>query len=91
MAGRFLLHRSALARTQAQREMEVSDQRVARLAALATALADRMDVMPSAGLQHDLERRARVEVLRRTAAAGRRALAARGDARSDAPRGERSA
>jgi hypothetical protein len=81
MARRFLLRRSRAAREQAQREVGASVEAMARLVTLATALADRMDAMPSAGLDRDRDRRARVQVLRRTADAGRRDLAARSEDR----------
>jgi hypothetical protein len=44
---------------------------------MVTALADRMEAMPSSGLEGDRERRDRVDVLRRTAEAGARSLARR--------------
>ena len=77
MAGRFLLRRSEAARDQAQRNVDASVAKIAALVALVTSLADRMEAMPSAGLDRDRERRARVQVLRRTAAAGVRTLVAR--------------
>ncbi len=83
MAGRFLLRRSEAAREQAQCNMEASAERIATLVALVTTLADRMDAMPSAGLDRDRERQARVQVLRRTGALGTRTLDARGRCRSD--------
>ena len=77
MAGRFLLRRSEAAREQAQRNFETSAEKIATLVALVTTLADRMDAMPSAGLDRERERRARVQVLRRIAEAGTRSLDAR--------------
>lgn len=78
MAGRFMLRRSEVAREQAQRNVEVvSAETIAKFVAHVTALADRMDAMPSAGLDRDRDRRARVEVLRRAAEAGTRTLDAR--------------
>ena len=77
MAGRFVLRRSELAREQARRQVAASVERVTTLVALVTTLADRMDALPSAGLDGDRERRARVRVLRRTAEAGQRTLAQR--------------
>lgn len=91
MGGRFLRHRSEAAREQAQRIADVSDERLARLVALATTLADRMEALPSAGPQGDLDRRRRVQVLRRTAAAGSHALAARTSPRADGTSGKHSA
>lgn len=91
MAGRFRLRRSEVARAQAQRNLEVSDEQVAKFVALATTLADRMAAMPSAGLDRDRDRHARVQILRRTAEAGRRTLAARGHSRSDGQDGQRHA
>ena len=89
MPRRFLLHRSRAARAQAQRDVEASVEAIKTLVSLATSLADRMDAMPSAGLDRDRERRARVHVLRRTAEAGRRTLAGR--AGSDAGGEQRQA
>lgn len=83
MARRFLLRRSRAAREQAQRDVQASVESTATLVSLVTTLADRMDAMPSAGLDRDRERRARVQVLRRTAEAGRQNLAARGRSRPD--------
>ena len=83
MVGRFLLRRSSAARARAHHAVEISDERVVRLVTLATTLAVRMDAMPSAGAERDLARRARVQVLHRTAEAGRRTLAARVDIRAD--------
>ena len=91
MARRFLLRRSQTAREQAQRQVEVSVEAIATLVALATSLADRMDAMPSAGLDRDRERRARVQVLRRSAEAGRRTLAARGHGHSNGQDGQHHA
>jgi cell division septum initiation protein DivIVA len=91
MPRRFLIRRAENARAQAQRTVEVTDQQVARLVELATTLAERMDAMPSAGPERDLQRRLRVQVLRRTAEAGRRTLAARGDAGSDGQRRKHTA
>ena len=88
MAGRFLLRRSEAAREQAQRNVEASAEKIATLVALVTTLADRMDAMPSAGLDRDRERRARVQVLRRTAEAGARTLDARRRGRSDGQDGQ---
>lgn len=91
MAGRFLLHRSAVAREQAQRNVEASAESIANLVALVTALADRMDAMPSAGLDRDRDRRARVQVLRRTAEAGARVLDLRGNCRAEGQDGRQQA
>lgn len=83
MAGRFLVNRSKVAAKQAQRNVEASDEAIARLVALVTSLADCMDAMPSGGPDRDRDRRARVQILRRTAEAGTRSLEARGQGRSD--------
>lgn len=77
MPRRFLPHRAQAAKERAQQEVEASVAAIITLVELLTALADRMESMPSVGLQRDLERRARVLVLRRTAEAGRRTLAQR--------------
>ena len=77
MVSPFVLRRSQAARRQAPRDGETSVEAIATLVALATSLADRMDAMPSAGLDRDHERRERVDVLRRTAEAGRRTIDAR--------------
>lgn len=83
MAGRFALRRSESARRQGQRDVEASAEKITRLVALVTTLADRMDAMPSDGRERDRDRRARVQILRRTAEAGERTLAARESGRSD--------
>lgn len=70
MDGRFRLHRLAVARQQAAGHVEVSAKKIADLISLATSLADRMEAMPSVGLDRDRERRERVRVLRRAAEAG---------------------
>lgn len=89
MAGRFLLRRSESARREAQRKVEASAESIATLVALVTSLADRMDAMPSAGVDRDRDRRARVHTLRRAAEAGTRTIEARrlaGRAGQHAPR-----
>lgn len=88
MAGRFLLRRSEAARKEAERNVEASVQSIVILVALVTSLADRMDAMPSAGLDRDRDRRVRVEVLRRAAEAGTRTLDARGRRRSGGQDGQ---
>ena len=70
----FLLRRSKAVRRQAERDVDDSAQAITTLVALATSLADRMDAMPSAGLERDRARRDRVDVLRRAAEVGRRTL-----------------
>ena len=60
MAGRFLLRRSGTARKEAQRNVEASAERIATFVALVTSLADRMEAMPTAGLDRDRDRRTRV-------------------------------
>lgn len=77
MTGRFLLRRSEAARQQAQRTGEISAERIAALVAQVTTLADRMEAMPSAGIDRDRDRRLRVHSLRRAAEAGNRTLDAR--------------
>ena len=91
MARRFLLRRSQAARRQSGRDAEASVEAIATLVALATSLADRMDAMPSAGLDRDRERRDRVHVLRRTAEAGRQTLDSRARAGTDGQEGQRRA
>jgi hypothetical protein len=91
MARRFLLRRAQVARQQAQRDVEASVEAITTLVALATSLADRMDAMPSAGLDRDRERRDRVSVLRRTAEAGRRNLATRARSGTEEREGQRRA
>ena len=91
MSRRFLLRRSRAAREQAHRDVEASVEAIATLVSLVTTLADRMEAMPSVGLDGDRERRARVHVLRRTAEAGRQNLATRGRSRSDGQDGQRRA
>lgn len=92
MTGRFLVRRSKVALEEAQRTVEVSAERISRLIALATALADRMEAMPSAGLDRDRDRRDRVRALRGAAEAGGRTLDARnGRARPDAQEGQQNA
>ena len=91
MSRRFLLRRSRAARTGSQRDVDASVEAIATLVGLVTTLADRMDAMPSAGLDRDRDRRARVQVLRRTAEAGRRTLAGGGRTRSDGQDGHHHA
>jgi hypothetical protein len=74
MSGRFLLRRSQVARQQAERTAGVTQDKIAELVTLATSLADRTEAMPSAGLDGDRDRRARVQLLRRAAASGRQLL-----------------
>jgi hypothetical protein len=76
MAGKFLLRRSRTAREQAQHGAQVSLDNLTRLIALVTALADRMDALPSMGLDRDRQRRERVLLLRHMATAGRQRLSA---------------
>jgi hypothetical protein len=77
MSGRFLIRRSQVARQQAERTADVSREKIAALVTLATSLADRTEAMPSAGRDGDLDRRARVQRLRRAAESGRQDLDAR--------------
>ena len=88
MAGRFLLRRSKAAREHAQRNVQASAASIATFVALVTALADRMDAMPSMGLDRDRDRRARVQALRRAADAGTRTLDGRGAPRVDGQDGQ---
>lgn len=74
MAGRFLLRRAETAQARSRAQMAVTDERVARLVALCTALADRMEALPPADWQRAPDRRERILVLRRTAAEGTLAL-----------------
>ena len=91
MARLFLVRRSQAAREQAHRDVDASVEAIATLVALVTALADRMDEMASAGGERDRERRARVQLLRSTAAAGRRTLTARARSRTESQDGQRHA
>lgn len=91
MSGRFLLRRSQAARKQAQRNVEASTESITTLVALLTALADRMEAMPSAGLERDRGRLVRVQALRRTAEAGTRILDARSRCRTDGQDGQHQA
>ena len=86
MAGRFLLHRSRQARARSRGEVDAHRAGIARLVALTTALADRMEQLPVPDLRTAQQRSARIAVLREAAEAGRRALAGRGraDGRQDA-------
>ena len=91
MARSFLLRRAEAARQQAPCDVEASVEAITSLVALSTSLADRMDAMPSAGLDRDRERRDRVRLLRRTAEAGRRYLATRAPSATDDREGQRRA
>lgn len=74
MSGRFLRHRSQLAREEAVRTLEISVQRVANLVLNASALADRMEARPTKSLDEARERKVRVKVLRDAARAGQQAI-----------------
>ena len=74
MADAFPLNGLEAPTDPARPDVQATAQKVARLVALTTRLADRMDAMPAGDLVRDRDRRGRVAILRRTAEAGTRTL-----------------